>query len=909
VDWNAYVRQSLAAHQPDPDEQVILEIAEHARTAFEAERADGRSQAEAEASIRRQVDVWCRDTARYPRRRRRPAMIAPPPASAGAGWAGWMQDARYGARLLFRQWPFTLAAIVTTALGIGAAGTLFSVAYGVLAQPLSWPAADRLVRVWEAREGGRGTLPTIVTNRAYAEWTRSIGTPEAPSTIDAMAAWVGSSRVTIGADAAARRVLALPVSANLFGVLGVQPAHGRGFDVPAAGPLPKEVVLSHGLWLEHFGGNPGAVGAPITIDGESYRIAGVMPERFFFPTREVRLWLPYRVQAVQTGDDGTTRSISMFNAVAHLRPGRTADQAAAEATARARGGPPPGLVDVAIFGTKGDAIIHAMSFDAFVGRDVRQPLLVFLAAVLLLFLTAISSISSLQLARSTARRRELALRAALGAGARRLARQLLVESTLLGLMGGLAGVALMIALHAALPWLLPDDFPRAADVSVNVPVLAFAVGAAIFAGLAFGMLPALQTRRLNLASTLTEDGTAPVGAGRRSAVGRWRAAIMTGQVAAATVLLIGAALLARTFVVLWNTDRGYEPRHVLTTVLILPDRSFKPLERTAFLRDLLARVENTPGVAAAGVTSILPLSNYEALMGFRLERSEGAVEAQAGTRTVSPGYFDAMGLSLADGRWFTPADTPSSDPVVVVNRTFAATYLTGRAVGQRLPITLEDNGPTSYTIAGVIDDVLPSARGERPRPEIYGSYLQLREGTLFDEATLVVRTDREPDTVAPVLRRAIADLDRRAIVEQVVTMEDRLRTGLARPRLYAVLLGAFSGLAVLIAGTGLFGMLAYNVAQRRREIGVRAALGASPRRLVTLVVRQSAAMTIAGLAIGLAVALVSSRWLSSFLFGISDRDVASFVAVPLIVLAVAAVASAVPARRAAAIDPLKALRG
>jgi predicted permease len=383
---------------------------------------------------------------------------------------------------------------------------------------------------------------------------------------------------------------------------------------------------------------------------------------------------------------------------------------------------------------------------------------------------------------------------------------------------------------------------------------------------------------------------------------------MTGQVAVATVLLIGAALLARTFVALWSADRGYEPEHVLTSRLLLADRSFTPPQRTIFLRDLLARVETTPGVAAAGFTSVLPLTNFEALMSFRLDRPNGPIEAQAGVRTVSPGYFDAMGLSLADGRWFTASDTPSSDPVVVVNRTFAATYLTGRAVGQRLPISLEDGGPESFVIAGVIDDVLPAARGEPPRPEIYGSYLQLRGGTLFDEPTLVVRTVRDPEALAPLVRRTILDLDRRAIVDQVMTMEDRLRTGLARPRLYAVLLGGFSGLAVLIAGIGLFGMLAYNVAQRRREIGVRAALGASPLRLVRLVIGQSAAMAVAGVTIGLAAAFVLVRGLSSFLFGVSDRDVVSFVAVPAIVLGVAALASAIPARRAAAIDPLRAMR-
>ena len=902
MDWTAYVRQSLAAHQPDPDDEVVSELADHARAAFEAERAEGRADADAAAIVRPQVDAWCRETARYPRRRRRPVVVEPP-APTSRRWRGWGHDARYGARVLARHWPFTLAAVVTTALGIGAAGTLFSVAYGVLARPLPWPDADRLVRIWETRDGGRNSLPNIVTNRTWMQWA------DGPDTVEALAGWAGSAHVTMGPDGEGRRVLAVPVTASLFPVLGVRPALGRVFDVPAAGDLPREVLLSHGLWRSDLGADPGIVGRPLTIDGETYRVAGVMPEGFYFPTPEVRLWRPWRVRPVQTGADGANQSISMFNAVARLRPGRTPEQAAAEATSRARGGPPPGLVDVAVFGTKGDAVIHAMGYDAFVAREVRQPLLVFLGAVLLLFLTAIASISGLQLARATTRRRELAVRAALGAGAGRLARQLLIESLLLGLAGGAAGIAVMAGLHALLPVLLPEDFPRLADVGIDLRVLGFAAAAALAAGLAFGGLPALQTRRLNLVAALTEDSLAPVGIGSRSTAGRLRAAIIVGQIAVATLLLVGAALLTRSFAALWQVDRGYEPRHVLTAVLLLPDRSFTPPARTAFLRDVLAGLRAMPGVTAAGFTSILPLTDSEALFGFRLQGPDGARDAQAGVRTVSPGYFEALGLRLAAGRWFTTDDTVSSTPVVVVNRTFAQTYLPDGAVGERLPIAFEDGGPADgYTIAGVIEDVLPSTRGERPRPEIYVSYRQLREGTLFGAPTLVVRTSGAPAALAPRLRAAIAAVDRRAIVEQLVTMEDRLRTGLARPWLYAVLLGGFSALAVLIAGVGLFGTLAYGVAQRRREIGVRAALGASPLRLVSLVVRQSAVMTMAGLALGLVAASAAVQWLSSVLFGVEARDPASFAAVTILLLAVAAVASVLPARRAASIDPLRAMR-
>ncbi len=632
IDWTSEVRAALGAHRADPDEQVVLELAQHAAAAFEAERADGRPPDEAAASIRQQIDRWCRDVAEYPRRRTRTPAVQPP-APATSRMQGWLHDLRYALRLLRRQRAFTIAAVVTTALGIGAVGTLFSVAYGVLLRPLPWPEPDRLIRIWETREGATRTVPRIFTNRSYHAWI------DRPETITGLAAWTAVRPVTFGSDADGTRVPAAPVTTGVFSLLSVRPILGSVFS-DAGAEAPREIMLSQALWMERFGGARDAIGRSIIVDGTSRVIVGVMPAAFAFPNPEVRAWLPYRVSPVQSRD-GTTLSLSMFSAMARLRPGATPEQAAAEARSRAGGGPRPGMVDVAIFGSKGDAVIHAMPYADFLTQEVREPVIAFLAAVGLLFLTAVASISSMQLARAAARRREIALRAALGAGTGRLARQLLVESAVLGLVGGVAGVALTAALHTSLPWLLPADFPRLADVSLDARVILFSGAVSLFAGLAFGLLPAWQVRRLSLVSVLTEDSLAPVGIAGRSNVGRTRALIMAGQVAVATFLLVGAALLGRTFVALWNTDRGYEPANVLTARLLMPSRLFKPDVRSTLLRDLIDHVDAIPGVRHAGFTTILPLTSVESVMSFRLPASgpRGPIDAQAALRTVSPGLF------------------------------------------------------------------------------------------------------------------------------------------------------------------------------------------------------------------------------------------------------------------------------
>jgi predicted permease len=460
-----------------------------------------------------------------------------------------------------------------------------------------------------------------------------------------------------------------------------------------------------------------------------------------------------------------------------------------------------------------------------------------------------------------------------------------------------------------LPSLLPAKFPRLDDISVNLPVMAFAIGVSLLASVLFGLLPALHARHVHVAESLAEDGLAPVGGGRRSRAARARAFIMTGQVAIACVLLVGAGLLTRSFVALMNTDPGYDATHVLTAHLAAPDSTYTKVRRAEMLTTLLQRMRTIPGVKLAAFTTALPLSRGDILGSFtmRSPRTGTMITAQSAIRLVSPGYFAALGLRLAQGRVFTDTDTDGSAPVVVVNRAFAIKYLTDRPVGERIPSSFGRQG-VDAEVVGVVENVHHASVTDPPAPEVYQSYLQLHDGMPHD-VTFVVRTTANPADLVPTLRSLVRQQDASLALDAVSTMENLVRISLSQPRLYAVLLAGFAMFALAIAGVGLFGVLGYAVAQRSREIGVRTALGARPMDIVGLVLRQGLGIAIGGLALGLGVAFASAKSLSALLYGVTAYDAATFAIVPLVLLVVAGVACIVPARRAARVDPVRVLRG
>lgn len=904
MDWTADIRQRLARHQAAPDEDVVLELAQHAAAAFEAARADGAGADEARDRVERLADTWCREAAGYRRRPRRGAAVEPP-APTSRGLTGVVQDARYGIRQLRRQPGFVSIALLVIALGIGATTTLFSVAYGVLRRPLPWPDADRIVRISEVREGGTRRIRLITTNATYLAWR------DAPSTIDGIAAYSEDSATITGADDP-ERARVVRATASLFAVLRAQPLVGSVF--LAADELPSDaraVVISFGLWQRRFGGRPDVVGQPLDIDGVRHEVRGVMPREFFFPTPESVAWVPFRVRPV-LGAEPTTRSVSLFSAIARLRPGSTPEQAAAEGTARGGSAPDLGMAGIAIFGSQGKPTVSAVPYLDAVTADVKPALVVLLAAVILLLATAVANVAGMQLARSTSRRREIAIRAALGAGAGRLARQLLTENLLLGLAGGAAGLLLSYWIHSVLPSIVPADFPRLDDVALDWRVATFAFAASLLSTLAFGLFPALTTRRVNLVELLTEDSLAPVASGLRSRLGQTRALVMGSQVAVAAILLVGASLLTRSFIALMTVDRGYEPRHLLTAEIPLPSRFYTSQRRAAFLDALLERLGTTPGVTQAAAASVLPLMPLDMVMGFKMPVAPGqpdsTISVRASVRIVSPSFFDTMGLQILNGRAFTDADVQTSPPAALVNRTFARQYLSGQAIDAKLPITFDRGREDQQTVIGEVEDVQHGRATDTPQPQIYVSYRQLAVGMEVETPVVVMRTTVDPGALVSTLRHLVREQDRTIALQSVQTMEERLSSSLARPRLYATLLVSFAAFAVLVSGVGLFGVLSYNVTQRSREIGVRAALGARPIDIVLVVVRQSLAITIVGIAAGLAIALALVRHIGTLLYGVTTSDVVSFGIVPLAMVVVAIAACVAPARRAASVDPIKVLR-
>src|SRR4051812_46292681 len=593
---------------------------------------------------------------------------------------GILNEARYGVRTLRREPGFALVAMLTIALGVGATTTLFSVAYGVLLKPLPWPDADGLVRVTETREGRPGRIRGTVSNGTYLAWA------DRPSTIEDIAGWSTQTRTLTAAAGEPERVQSPAVTASLFTMLKTRPLLGRAFERNEGARGQRGVaVLSYGLWQSRFGGQPNVVGESIELDGQPYTIVGVMPRDFAFPDREARLWTAWMVPPVR--GEGNTTSGTIFRAIVRLRPGVTAAQAAAEATARGRTATDMGMTALALFGSRGSVDVSVGSFAESLTAEVRPAIVVLLVAVGLLLLTATANTASLQLARATARRHELAIRAAIGAGARQIARQLLVESSIVGLSGGVAGIAFAVGVNRILPSILPADFPRMDAVAIDGRMILFALAVSLAVSAACAVLPALHARRQNLVAVLAESGATPSGGGLRSNSARARALIMFGQIAAACVLLVGAALLGRSFVALLHADRGYDPENLLTARIVVPS-AYSPERRLQFTDALLTHLRAIPGVTAAAAGNSLPFVTSGGFSAWTMPspRDPGIlIDVQAIQRIVTPDYFQALRLRVSNGRALAETDREGAPAVVVVNRSFARAYLGDHPVGTRLP--------------------------------------------------------------------------------------------------------------------------------------------------------------------------------------------------------------------------------
>jgi putative ABC transport system permease protein len=813
-----------------------------------------------------------------------------------------LKDIRYALVTMSRNRGFTAAGLVTLALGIGATAAVFSVVYGVMLRPLPYPEPERLIRVWEEHPGGTTAAGNRwLSNRTFDAWMQQ------PRTIEGIGAFSRYEyTITFGEETA--RLFGGELSPQAFDLLGATPALGRFFrPEEAIAGAPKVAVLTDRLWRERFGSDPGVLSRQLVIDGESYTIVGVARPGLSFPERRVLFWTPYHVPRAEP-QSPTTR---VFSAIARLKPRVTPAQVEAEGTAAARTMPRPMSTEL-FFGKGGPVIVHARPLADDMIVTVRPALRVLAGAVALVLLIACANVANLFLSRGVARQRELALRAAIGASRGRLARQLLTESLVLSAGGGIAGLFLAWALVRVLPSLAPTTFPRLDDVRLDGGVIVFAAAASIFAAVASGLAPALRGTRFELSRALHGGDGSTAGGFRGRRARRLRDALLVAESAFAVMLLVGAALLAHSFVRLMNVDPGYNPARVLTVRAQLP-RNAPPERMTQLVDGVLSRLRATPGVVSAGAANMFPLMSATAITSFSLPPDAGGGKptmARALTYTVTSGYFEALRLRLKEGRFFTERDAalvPQGQMrFMIVNEAFVRQYLTDATVTGRRFADLAEKGTTTE-IVGVVGNVLKDGNDREPQPEVYflpGTPTRRMVGWV----NFLIRTAGDPAAFSESARAIVRGVDSGATVERIEPLTAMVAASVAQPRFATTVLVTFAALALTLASVGLYGVLSYGVSQRRRELGVRAALGAGRADLVRLVLRDGLALTLVGVAIGLGAAAALTRLMEAVLFGVTPLDALAFTAAPVVLLPAAVAACLLPAFRAASIDPAVALR-
>ncbi|HEY2969428.1 MAG TPA: ABC transporter permease [Casimicrobiaceae bacterium] len=803
-----------------------------------------------------------------------------------------LQDLRFALRSLRKNPGFSAIAIVTLALGIGANTAIFSVVDAVLVKPLPYPHADRLV-----------SLDTKVPGPGKDIYGRAMSYPDIQQLQAITKDFAGVAAYTYarynysGRDQASELAAGV-VSPNLFGVLGVSPGIGRGFT--GAELRDRLAVLSYGMWATAFGSDRNIVGRAINLDGQSFTVVGVMPRGFAFPNEDTQLWVPLGEALRSAPWLEFNRHLYAFESVARLAAGATLAQARA---------------DVGVVAQRISA--DGMAFDVDPLRvagveDVRSALLVLFGAVGLVLLIACANAAGLYVARATERRKEIAVRRALGADRARLVRQLLTESVVVALIAGAAGVLLARWGLAAVLAVWPR-VPRVNEIGIDPWVLGFALVVSLVTGLAFGLLPALRAAAPGVGEALRDEGGATTGSRRRH---RTQRGLVVAEIALALVLLVGAGLLIRTFVQLTSVDPGYDTHDVLAArIRLTPSRYADPTLQNQFFQNLTDLLARNPGVAHVSVSRTLPLAGGVNILAFdprriRPDATEEFLAAQLSV--VGPGYFAAMGIPLR-GRDFTPQDRADAPKVVIMNRRLSDELWPGQdPVGKVFPVRRPGSGGYDATVIGTIGDIRYESLDATPMRELYFPQLQAAAGAArtpgVPEMWVVLKAKRSPVALAGAVRDAVRQVDPQQPIGELVSLDQVLSRSTAPQRLSMTLLTLFAALAVLLALIGIYGITAHAVTQRTRELGLRVAIGARPAEVVGMLLRENLLLVIGGLVLGMAGAALATRALRTMLFGVSTLDAVTFIGAALVLGGVAMLATYVPARRAARIDPMEALR-
>ena len=803
-----------------------------------------------------------------------------------------LQDLRYGARMLWKNPGFTLIAVITLSLGIGANTAIFSVIDALMLRPLPFREPDNLFQVWET-DVKRGYNEMDASYPNFADWR------DQNQVFEQIAIYSGGTYNLAGA-AEPERIQGAIVSPAFFPLLGVKPALGRVF-------LPEEdhpnkvfsVVMSERLWRRRFNSDPQIIGRTISLDTESFTVVGVVPNIADLAElpNDTDLWIP-----ISHGYGFDNRRGHGYQVMARLKQGVTREQAQADMDRIA------GSLAIRHPESNTDHSVRLVPLQEQIVGDYKLALLALLGAVLSVLLIASANVANMLLARAAGRQKEISIRSALGAGRFRVIRQLLAESLLLAGLGGAAGLLLAVWGVYLLVAFGPAELPRAGGVAVDMRALGFTFGVSLLTGIIFGLAPALQASRPDLNETLKEGMRGATGsAGHR----RMRSLLVVSEIALSLVLLVGAGLLMRSFLKLQAVAPGFNPNNMLTMRVSLEGPNYENDEsRIAFYDQLLDNIKALPGVQSVGARYHIPLvpaDNY-ANLAFAIEGrlSEPANRPTAFYNTVSPDLFRTMEIPVSKGRPFNEHDDQKAQRVIIINETLARRYFPGEdPIGKRM--TLEDENPKEEdwaTIVGVVKDTKPLALDGKPAPEMYMPFAQLPARSM----ALMIRTTSKPESVAAAVRRNVQALDRNQLAYGLRTFEGVMSEAVAAPRFRASLLGVFAAVALILAMVGVYGVMSYAVTQRTREIGIRMALGAEPRDALKMVMKQGAKLAVAGVAIGLGGAAALTWLIEGLLFDVRAADPATFVAAPLLLAGVALLACYLPARRATKVDPIVALR-